>query len=182
MRVSNSSMQLTRAADYGIRVMIHLVAHPDSKRISLPTLAGATATPESFLSKVLQALTHAGLLLSQRGQAGGFEISERGRHSSMRDVIEAIDGPIRLNLCLGSGDTCPRKDWCVAHPVWVKAQEAMLDVLQRARIQDLAHGSNGMGAQQQGIGHVFSAAAGDTADTCECAASAILDRDLIGTS
>lgn len=175
MRVSNSSMQLTRAADYGIRVMIHLVGHPDHKRISLPTLAGATATPESFLSKVLQALTHAGLLLSQRGQAGGFEISERGRQSSMRDVIEAIDGPIRLNLCLGSDDACPRRDWCVAHPVWVKAQEAMLDVLERARIQDLALASNGVAMQLQGTAHAFSATGGGTAETCECAATTTAD-------
>lgn len=141
MKNRNSSMQLTRAADYGIRVMIHLAGQPSEGRISLPELAAVSATPESFLSKVLQALTHAGLLVSQRGQTGGFEISPRGRSSSMRDVIEAVDGPIHLNLCLTSGKSCPRHSWCPAHPVWAQAQQALLGVLERALIADLARGT-----------------------------------------
>ena len=140
MRGYNSSMQLTRAADYGVRVMIHLLAEGAPPRASLGALAQATETPESFLSKVLQALTKGGLLVSQRGQTGGFELSSRGRLSSMRDVIEAVDGPIHLNVCLTAGKTCSRAAWCPAHPVWVEAQKALLDVLQTARIDDMARG------------------------------------------
>lgn len=140
MRECNSSMQLTRAADYGVRVMIYLAGQPSGKRLSLPSLAEATSTPESFLSKVLQALTHGGLLTSQRGQTGGFEVSPRGWHSSMRDVIEAIDGSIHLNVCLDERHSCARAAWCPAHPVWQEAQRAMLDVLEKARVVDLANG------------------------------------------
>ena len=50
----NSSMQLTRGADYAVRVMVHLATLPERKRALLPTLAKATETPESFLSKVLK--------------------------------------------------------------------------------------------------------------------------------
>ncbi|HEY2857665.1 MAG TPA: Rrf2 family transcriptional regulator [Terracidiphilus sp.] len=138
MKNRNSSMQLTRAADYGVRVMIHLAGKPKGKRLSLPELAAATATPESFLSKVLQALTHDGLLVSQRGQMGGFELSARGHASSVRDVVEAVDGPIHLNVCLTSGKSCSRQAWCPAHPVWARAQEAMLEVLESALIAHLA--------------------------------------------
>ena len=138
MKHRSSSMQLTRAADYGVRVMIHLVAQPTGKRISLPGLANATGAPESFLSKVLQALTRARMIISQRGQTGGFEIAPRGQHASMRDVIEAIDGPIRLNVCLNAGRSCPRRNTCAAHPVWVEAQQAMLNVLESASVRDMA--------------------------------------------
>jgi DNA-binding IscR family transcriptional regulator len=75
---------------------------------------------------------------SRRGQSGGFEILDRGRQSSMREVIEAIDGPIYINLCLISGASCDRKSYCPAHPFWTKAQEAMLSVLNGAIIADLA--------------------------------------------
>jgi Rrf2 family protein len=133
----NSSMQLTRAADYGIRVMIHLAGSPAEKRFFLPELAAGTDAPVSFLSKVLQALSRAGLISSRRGQSGGFQISQRGREASMLEVIEAIDGPIRLNLCLISGRSCHRKPQCPAHPVWARAQMAMLEVLSGAMIADL---------------------------------------------
>jgi Rrf2 family protein len=138
MGESGSTMQLTRAADYGVRVMIHLATLPAHQRARLPSLARATGAPESFLSKVLQALCRAGFLVSRRGQSGGFEMLPFGRKASVRTVIEAIEGPIRLNLCLVSGASCSRKSTCPAHPVWVRAQEAMMGVLNSATIADLA--------------------------------------------
>jgi Rrf2 family protein len=131
-------MQLTRAADYGVRVMIYLATLPDHQLTRLPVLARATGAPESFLSKVLQGLCRAGLLASRRGQSGGFELLAPGREASLRAVVEAIDGPIRLNVCLSSGGSCKRKAYCPAHPIWEKAQEAMLEVLNTATIAELA--------------------------------------------
>jgi Rrf2 family protein len=138
MKRTNSSMQLTRAADYGVRVMIQLTAQAGRERASLPELARATGAPESFLSKVLQALARAGLISSRRGQAGGFRITARGGAASMRDVIEAIDGSICLNVCLIPGRSCSRKAHCPAHPVWAQAQQAMLDVLSNTAVSALA--------------------------------------------
>ena len=134
----NSSMQLTRAADYAVRVMVCLAQIPRDERVLLPAIGHATAAPESFLSKVLQGLARAKLINSRRGPAGGFQISARGRKASMREVIEAIDGPINLNICLPEKRSCPRKAWCPAHPVWIKAQEALVNVLDGALIVDLA--------------------------------------------
>jgi Rrf2 family protein len=131
-------MQLTRAADYGVRVMIQLTALAGNGRVSLPELAHATGAPESFLSKVLQSLTRAGLITSRRGQTGGFHIAPRGAKASMRDVIEAIDGAICLNVCLAHGRSCARKARCPAHPVWIEAQKAMMEVLSGATIASLA--------------------------------------------
>ncbi len=138
MEGCNSSMQLTRAADYAVRVMIHLATLPRDARVSLPAIAKATNAPESFLSKVLQALTHARLVTSRRGQAGGFQISLRGWQSSMREVIEATDGPLTLNVCINGGRACSRQSWCPAHPVWADAQQKLMEVLDAALIVDLA--------------------------------------------
>jgi Rrf2 family protein len=138
MARSGSSMQLTRAADYAVRVMIHLATLPAGERTLLPTLAKATASPESFLSKVLQSLCRAKFIASRRGQTGGFEILPAGREATMRAVIEAIDGPIRLNVCLMSGASCSRKLHCSAHPVWTSAQDAMMAVLDASNISTLA--------------------------------------------
>lgn len=171
MRASTSSMQLTRAADYGVRVMIHLLSLGERQRVSLPVLAEATGTPESFLSKVLQALTRGGLLESQRGQSGGFALSPRGRDSSMREVIEAVDGPIRLNICLASGQSCPQVSWCPAHPVWAEAQQAMFGVLDAARIQDLALGSKSTAVRSTNESALVANIAADGDRRCECVES-----------
>lgn len=145
MRSMNSSMQLTRAADYGVRVMVALARLPRERRFSLGELAEATESPESFLSKVLQQLAKAGLILSRRGQSGGFAISDLGLAANMRTVIEAIDGPIMLNICLTDGKPCKRNEWCPAHPVWERAQAAMLRVLEEALIAEMAANQAALG-------------------------------------
>jgi Rrf2 family protein len=131
-------MQLTRAADYAVRVMIHLAGMPPGTRISRDELAQAAECPEQFLSKVLQALTRAGLIVSHRGNTGGFELPASRRTATMLDVVEAIEGPLHLNVCLASEQACNRQSWCPAHDVWAETQAAMTQALQAAPIVELA--------------------------------------------
>lgn len=131
-------MQLTRAADYAVRVMIHLATLPAGSRVQRNTLAEATGVPESFMSKVLQGLVRARLIASRRGVDGGFELAVSAEHTSLLDVVEAIEGPIQLNLCLGPGYTCERQNYCAAHFIWAEAQDAMTNVLRRAKLAELA--------------------------------------------
>lgn len=130
-------MQLTRAADYAIRVMIHLAAFAPGTRINRAELATASACPEQFLSKVLQSLTRAGLVISHRGNSGGFELAPAHRSATVLEIMEAVEGPIHLNVCLGSKDECCRQQWCPAYSIWNEAQDALTGVLRRANIGDL---------------------------------------------
>jgi Rrf2 family protein len=129
-------MQLTRAADYGVRVMIHLAAAPTGGRSSLTELAEAAEVSPAFLSKVLQRLVRGGLVASRRGKHGGFELLERGRSASLLEILSALDGVPELNACLLSG-SCHRSPWCAAHVVWQEAQTRMRDVLSSSTLQQL---------------------------------------------
>jgi Rrf2 family protein len=131
-------MQLTRAADYAVRVMVHLAGLPPSARVSRGDLSIAADCPEQFLAKVLQSLTRAGLVVSHRGNTGGFELDDLHRSASILEIIEAIEGPLRLNLCLTNERACTRQNWCPAHGVWCDAQDAMIGVLRAATIDVLA--------------------------------------------
>ncbi|MEO8593680.1 MAG: Rrf2 family transcriptional regulator [Candidatus Solibacter sp.] len=131
-------MQLTRAADYAVRVMIHLAGLPPGTRVSRADLSTAAECPEQFLCKVLQNLTRAGLVVSHRGNTGGFELEDLCRNASILQIVEAVEGPIRLNICLTSDHGCTRQSWCPAHCVWKEAQEAMISVLRETNISHLA--------------------------------------------
>lgn len=131
-------MQLTRAADYAVRVMIHMAGLPAGTRTSRTELATAAGCPEQFLSKVLQDLTRAGLVVSHRGNTGGFELPPIHVRASVLEIVEAVEGPVRLNLCLAGSEACERQRWCGAHTVWARAQEAMNSVLRTTSISELA--------------------------------------------
>jgi len=131
-------MQLTRAADYAVRVMVHLAAVAPGTRASRTELAAAVDCPEQFLSKVLQSLTRAGLVTSHRGNTGGFELPPSRRTSSVLEIVEAVEGPIRLNICLNSPNECAHQATCPTFPVWNEAQKAMTAVLRCATIDEMA--------------------------------------------
>jgi Rrf2 family protein len=129
-------MQLTRAADYGVRVMIQLASAGEAARVSLSDLADAIQVSPAFLSKVLQRLVRAELIVSRRGKKGGFELLARGRGSSLLDILQALDGVPELNLCLMPAG-CDRKETCGAHPVWQAAQDRMRETLAAATLEQL---------------------------------------------
>ena len=117
---------------------MHLAGLPPGTRASRGELALQAQCPEQFLSKVLQSLTRAGLVISHRGNTGGFELPVAHRGASLLSVVEAIEGPVRFNICLSSEHACTRQDWCPAHGVWAEAQEAMVGVLQGVSVDSLA--------------------------------------------
>lgn len=131
-------MQLTRAADYAVRVMIHLTTLPPGTRINRDGLAAASEIPTHFLSKVLQVLVRARLIVAHRGTSGGFALALPAEHISILMVVEAVEGPIALNFCAPNGPGCSRQGWCPAHFVWQEAQAALTQVLQNASIARLA--------------------------------------------
>jgi DNA-binding IscR family transcriptional regulator len=61
----------------------------------------------------------------------------------MLQVIEAIEGPLRLNLCLGPDHACTRQEWCPGHDVWTEAQKAMASVLKNSTIAAMAEQASG---------------------------------------
>ncbi len=73
-------------------------------------IAAALGVSYNHLSKVLQTLTKAGLVTPVRGLKGGFTLSPSGRKASVRDIMTAIDGPVRLHSCLMGAKVCRHRD------------------------------------------------------------------------
>jgi len=130
-------LQLTRGGEYGIRAMTYLAARPYGELAALRDIGREQDVPESFLAKILQSLVHAGLVTSQRGAHGGFLLARPADEITVREVIEAVDGPISLNGCVLWPEDCRRSAGCRMHEVWVSAQESMMEVLGGVRLSDL---------------------------------------------
>ena len=118
--------------------MTYLARFPEGHVASLRDIGQAQDIPESFLAKILQSLVHAGLAVSQRGARGGFALARPAGQITMRDVIEAVDGPISVNLCTLDPEDCQRSGDCEVHKAWLRAQEQLMDVLGGVTLQSLA--------------------------------------------
>ena len=135
------AMQITRATDYAVRIMIHFAGLPEGTRLAAPELARGIQAPESFVSKVLQQLVQRGMVTSHRGAGGGFQLAVTPEKVSLLDVVEMVEGPLQINLCLAGEASCDLSSWCGAHPIWNDAQAALKKVLASASIARLARDS-----------------------------------------
>ncbi|MFH1969362.1 MAG: Rrf2 family transcriptional regulator [Verrucomicrobiota bacterium] len=69
-------------------------------------MAAELQVSEAHLVKVLQRLTRAGLVRTTRGPKGGYTLARPSARVSLRDVFEAIEGPLVPVKCLLKHKVC----------------------------------------------------------------------------
>jgi Rrf2 family protein len=124
-------MEISRRTDYGVRVILDLASQPESQRTSTKEIADRQNIPTTFLAKIISQLSLAELVTTHRGAGGGVTLARPASDISLLAVIEALEGPVRLNRCLIEPQACPQNDACPVHGIWAKAQAeltALLDV------------------------------------------------------
>lgn len=129
-------MQITRQADYAVRAVLHLARNGD-QRIATSKIAEEQRIPPSFLAKIISQLSIAGLLHTSRGAHGGVTLARDAKEITLLEVVEAIDGPIQLNECVGDNGICSFDDTCPLRPVWCEAQEDLVGRLKGTSFADM---------------------------------------------
>lgn len=119
-------MQITRQADYATRAILYLARVGKGERIATSQVAKEQKIPPSFLAKIISQLSIAGLLHTSRGARGGISLSRDPEQITLLEVIEAIDGPIQLNMCVERGGVCAYEENCPLQPVWCDAQSELV--------------------------------------------------------
>lgn len=125
-------MQLSRKADYALRAVRHVSNLPKGKLGSINSIAEAEQIPREFLAKILKDLTRSGILVSYQGVTGGYRLARQPKEVSFLDVIEAIEGPIRINICTeGKSCGCNQYDTCLMREFWSTQEASLKKALQR---------------------------------------------------
>jgi Rrf2 family protein len=131
-------LRISRKIDYGLRAMIYLASIPADDIVPFREIARQMVVPEDFLAKILKTLVDQGLVRSTRGPHGGYALARPASDISFLEVIEAVEGPIALNVCLDGDDACGKASACTMVSVWKEGQEKMLEVYRAAKLSSLA--------------------------------------------
>jgi Rrf2 family protein len=131
------TMQITRQADYAVRAVLYLARLGSTERAATSTVAEEQRIPPSFLAKIISQLSIAGLLHTSRGARGGVTLAREAKDITLLEVIEAIDGPIQLNECVGEDAECTFEGECPLRSVWCDAQEMLVKRLKGTNFHQL---------------------------------------------
>jgi Rrf2 family protein len=129
-------LRLSKKADYALMATTHLANKGGSS--SAREIAEQYDFPIELLAKVLQRLTQRGVLTSQQGTRGGYQLSRSADAITVADVIHAIDGPVSVTACSSHAGRCGQFEKCnVRDPLW-RIREIIVSALAATSVSELA--------------------------------------------
>ncbi|MBI4443908.1 MAG: Rrf2 family transcriptional regulator [Acidobacteria bacterium] len=130
-------LTVSREVDYAVRLVVHLATAQQTK-FQARTLAEEEKIPESFLFKILQLLIRQRIVRSYRGSRGGYQLAVDPAKLTLYRLLEMVEGPIGMNVCVSPAVGCDLSTQCAVHDVWVTAQAQLRRTLESATIAELA--------------------------------------------
>lgn len=107
-------MRLSRQSDYAMRVVLDLALNEDARTREIARRQGVSP---SYVGRISQLLNRAGVIRSMRGRLGRLSLAQPPQDITMLQIVEAVDGPIRLDRCFLAPEDCGRERTCPAYPV-----------------------------------------------------------------
>ena len=130
-------MKLSTRGKYGLYAMVYLAQHDGEGPQSLKAIA-ELGLPDPYLEQLLGSLRRAGLVKTVRGAQGGYQLSKPPNAVTVRDIIEAMEGPLSLSECVGEPEhTCPRGGNCRAKGVWEYLTDKINGLLDGITLTDM---------------------------------------------
>lgn len=115
-----------------------MAAREDGKAVSAEELGRAQEIPHGFLQAILADLRKAGVVISQRGQSGGWRLARKATDVSVADVIRAVDGPLVSVYGLRPEGVTYNERADVLQHVWIAARDSLREVFEKVSIAALA--------------------------------------------
>jgi Rrf2 family protein len=131
-------LRLSKKTDYALMAMKHLAVRGDRGSSSAREIAGQYDIPIELLAKVLQRLVRRGLLVSQQGTHGGYQLARVPTAISVADVIQAIDGPVAVTACTADEGACDQFAKCNVRDPLARVRDRILSALGDCTIAELA--------------------------------------------
>jgi Rrf2 family transcriptional regulator, iron-sulfur cluster assembly transcription factor len=140
-------MKLTRASSYALHALAHLAQQNSGKPVASHLIAADRGIPERFLLKVLKPLVSTGVLASVKGPHGGYRLRGPLDSVSLLEVVEAVDGPIRMENSFAERSNAALNG--KLETVCRTTTEVVRGHLQSVRISDLVAGKKVGGASRR---------------------------------
>jgi Rrf2 family protein len=130
-------MRISAKVDYAIRAMAELAAAPGL--VTAEQLASAQSIPPKFLESILSQLRSGGLVSSQRGSAGGYQLARPANEISIADVIRELEGPIATVRGVRPDELEYQGSAAGLRDVWLELRTQIRGVLEHTTLADVVH-------------------------------------------
>lgn len=128
-------MQISRFADYGLRVLIYLT-QTSGRAVPMREIAAFFEISHEHLRKVVHHLSQAGLIHGDRGRQGGLRLARDPAAIRVGSVLEDMDKPTAIVDCHGR-NPCRLAPGCRLEAALEEARRAFMEHLNRYTLADM---------------------------------------------
>ena len=145
-------MWLSSTAQQAIHAVLCIASAADYGPVRVDEIAAALGCPRNYLSKTLHSLVRAGVLRSERGPKGGFQLSAPPEKVTLAQVIAPFE-PVAQRRCLLGRPQCSDKHPCMLHERWLRVAAPVDAFFTKTTVANLLGGnSRASDAAREAIG------------------------------
>lgn len=135
-------MRITKAEEYGLRLVIRLAA--EGGQLTIRELADQERLPEATVAKIVGRLRRAGVVVAERGRNGGYALTRAADQITIARVVEAFDeriyDPTFCDRMSPGHETCAHSTSCGLRPVWRGLTAVIGEFLAGITVADVVQG------------------------------------------
>jgi Rrf2 family protein len=127
-------LELSSEGRYALRALVYLAWA--GERVTADRISTEAHIPRRLLARILAKLSHAGLVESEQGRSGGSRLARPAGKITLREAVEAIEGPFGVTRCIMEDRACGEGTPCALHEAWKEGQQAILEYLGTQTIEE----------------------------------------------
>jgi len=135
-------MLLSKSCEYGMWATLYIASLEQEGFVSIRDISERLDLSFHFLTKILQKLTHAGILHSFRGPNGGVALAKPAERITLEEIVVAIDGPELFTECILGLPSCGDQKACPMHEEWKEERARLKNMMSQRTLASLAEGIN----------------------------------------
>ncbi len=129
-------MRLTTKGRFAVTAMMDVAMHGAAGPVTLAAVSERQHISLSYLEQLFGKLRRSGLVDSQRGPGGGYNIAKAQEQVSVADIIVAVDEPIDATQC-GGRENCHDDRRCMTHDLWASLNDHIFSFLSSVSLAQL---------------------------------------------
>ena len=133
-------LELSSEGRYALRALVYLAREANrGELVTADRISAQAAVPRRLLARVMAKLARGGLVESSEGRGGGSRLARPPDEVTLRDAVEAVDGPFEITRCIMQQRPCGEGRRCALHDAWIEGQNAILEHLGARTLADFSY-------------------------------------------
>lgn len=130
-------VRVTKQIDYALQLLFALVSTDAQGSTSLRDISDESSISFLFLQKIAKLLKDAEIIEATRGAQGGYRLIKSPRDLTLKEIVEAVEGPFGVADCFKHGVVCELQETCQSRKALFSLNDHILDYLNKTTLEHL---------------------------------------------